>query len=736
LARSKENKSRGPVKVAIVGGGCAGLSAAWELSKLPGYEVHVYEKSWRLGGKGASGRDAKGRIKEHGLHTWLGFYDNAFRMIRDCYAEVERRGWGPGSSGSPLAHGSMDAAFVPEPHIGVAIPEPSTEPAEKWIVWSGLLPPAKGLPGDPLDEDSNPFTLSNYLLRCVELLKTLMVSVIGPADAPRPGDARPEERSKVDAAIEKDFAFDPISEPEALIDVMARYLRTGALTTASGLLQAVTILEKWLQRMNLSPQVPGTPLRFMEAVAAQTRKFLRDFVGIDRKLRWKTEILDIVLTITVGLYRDRVLFEDRGFDAINHIDYRDWLKQHGATYTALNSQFLTGIYDLTFAYRKGDRQRPALAAGVALRGALRMFFTYRGSMFWRMRSGMGDAVFAPLYRVLQLRDRQVKAPDGTVFTARAVQFHFLHELNRVDLKYENDERYITGLHFDIKGNRAKIDTASRSALDAFGCWPDNDRLFAKTRPPKSTGVKLKVGGDFDAVIFATGFDDFVRLLDTPTFLQYMPSHWSEMRTSIETVATQAAQVWMEQDLEELGWQRGSGIFTAFEPPFETWADMTQTLATERAWRDANRVSDAEADRARSVAYFCGVLAEADVDAAGARIEDKVRNDLDALLSSRIRPLWPAPFDDDLTASHCAVERHVRANTEGADRYTLALPGTIEHRISPLDRSVLNMTIAGDWTASGLDAGCVESAVMSGMLAAFSITNEQPPLRSIVGYDHP
>ena len=113
------------------------------------------------------------------------------------------------------------------------------------------------------------------------------------------------------------------------------------------------------------------------------------------------------MTIAVGLYRDRVLFESKGLDAINDMDYRDWLLKHGATKTAVNSRFITGIYDLVFAYRGGDRKRPGLAAGVALRGALRMFFTYRGAMFWRMRSGMGDAVFAPLYKVMLLGDRKV-----------------------------------------------------------------------------------------------------------------------------------------------------------------------------------------------------------------------------------------------------------------------------------------------------------------------------------------
>ena len=115
------NGDERPIRVAIVGGGCAGLAAAWQLSKL-GHAVSVYERSWRLGGKGASSRAQDGRILEHGLHLWLGFYENAFRMIRDCYAEVGRHDWGPhrDQPESRLAHATFDDAFFPEPNIGVA----------------------------------------------------------------------------------------------------------------------------------------------------------------------------------------------------------------------------------------------------------------------------------------------------------------------------------------------------------------------------------------------------------------------------------------------------------------------------------------------------------------------------------------------------------------------------------------------------------------------------------------
>ena len=47
----------------------------------------------------------------------------------------------------------------------------------------------------------------------------------------------------------------------------------------------------------------------------------------------------------------------------------------------------------------------------------------------------------------------------------------------------------------------------------------------------------------------------------------------------------------------------------------------------------------------------------------------------------------------------------------------------------------NLTIAGDWTQTGLDSGCVESAVMSGMLASHALS-QRPPLDRIIGYDHP
>src|SRR4051794_35955007 len=86
VASGSKRPGRRP-KVAILGGGMGSLSTAWELSRS-GWtnrfeSITIYQRGARLGGKAASSRGSYGRIEEHGLHLWMGYYDNAFRLIRE-----------------------------------------------------------------------------------------------------------------------------------------------------------------------------------------------------------------------------------------------------------------------------------------------------------------------------------------------------------------------------------------------------------------------------------------------------------------------------------------------------------------------------------------------------------------------------------------------------------------------------------------------------------------------------
>ena len=120
----------------------------------------------------------------------------------------------------------------------------------------------------------------------------------------------------------------------------------------------------------------------------------------DRVRLWRG-VLELVAASLAGIVRDDVLW--RGFGVLDDEDLRAWLGRHGASEETLaRSPVLRGLYDLTFAYRGGDKRRPSLAAGKGLQSLL-MMINYEGSFMWRMRAGMGDVVFAPLYLALRRR---------------------------------------------------------------------------------------------------------------------------------------------------------------------------------------------------------------------------------------------------------------------------------------------------------------------------------------------
>ncbi len=76
------------------------------------------------------------------------------------------------------------------------------------------------------------------------------------------------------------------------------------------------------------------------------------------------------------------------------------------------------MYDLVFGYEHGDADRPRFAAGTGLLLSGKMFFDYRGAVFWKMTAGMGDVVFAPLYDALA-RTRRASSGSSTASTRSA-----------------------------------------------------------------------------------------------------------------------------------------------------------------------------------------------------------------------------------------------------------------------------------------------------------------------------
>ncbi|MEP6733537.1 MAG: FAD-dependent oxidoreductase [bacterium] len=696
-----------PIRVAVIGGGCASLTTAFELTRpeLAGrYDVTVYQLGWRLGGKGASGRGVADRIEEHGLHLWMGFYENAFRLMRDCYSEL------PVVPGRRLR--TWQEAFVPAPDVAVA----DRLPNGHWDFWRAHFPAGRGLPGDPLDSNS-PFTVSGYLRQSAMLIGELLRS------------ARDLESLR--------------GVPSA--DTLLRY---GQLATAAALFEASDTLRQaldaWLPQMMQAPS--AALVRLIESFASAARRQLEQIVSADDELRRIWQVIDLILAILRGATLNGMALDARGFDAINAYDWREWLRMNGASEQSLDSGFMRGIYDLAFAFEDGDVKRPSLAAGVALRGAMRMFFTYRGSLFWRMSAGMGDVVFAPLYEVLK---------------ARGVRFEFFHRLRDVRLApaRKGETPYVEALELDVQA-KVRGNREYQPLVDVHGvsCWPsrpDYSQLIggaklareqrdfeAHHEERRASRKTLRVGTDFDFVVLGVSIGAIPHVARE---LVERDAKWAEMVRHVKSVPTQAMQLWMRESMKALGWPHPPSNLSGFVEPFDTWADM-EHLIPEESW----------SGRVASIAYFCSVLpdatpADGDVSLEFVRGQRAlVRENGIRFLDEHVGALWPHAltrrgFRWELLASEDKRDRlrgrqrfdaqFWSANVNPSDRYVLSLPGSLEYRLSPLDMSFDNLTIAGDWTATGLDTGCIESAVMSGRLAAHALSHF-PPLEDIVGYDHP
>jgi len=697
-----------PIRVAIVGGGCAAVSTAFELTRPEHggrYAVTLYQLGWRLGGKGASGRGAHGRIEEHGLHVWMGWYENAFRLMRECYAELGRD-----PATCPIA-GWQDA-FAPMPALGIAEHE-----GPAWTSWIARLPPTEGLPGDPRPAAGGATTVRDYMLHGAALLRGLFETLQGTAPS-APGAQR----------------------SDGVAEAMARLLRYGELATLGSLVQATALLEAALAAV--AGQDDNVLLRFVDAMAANARELLEARLAGDPGARRVWYVADLTLATLRGAIRFGLATDPRGFDAIDEYDCREWLLLNGASAAAVNSGWMRALYDLVFAYEAGDPARPRMSAGQALRGMVRTFFTYRGAFFWRMQAGMGDVVFAPFYEVLR---------------RRGVRFEFFHRLEQVHLAapHAGEPRYVEALDFDVQADVVAGEYRPLVDVGGLPCWPsvpdwgqlvDGERLRSEGCDFESYWDRrrvrsrtLRVCDDFDLVVLGVGLGAVPHVAAE---VVAQDPRWRAMVDHVGTVPTQAFQVWLEADVRELGWPHGAVTLSGFVEPFDTWADMRHLLARE-GWRRAPQ----------ALAYFCSVLREpeAPLERANATYpavaRGVVRGNAIRFLERDVRHLWPdavrapAGFRWELLADGAGsseerfASQYWTANVNPSDRYVLSLPGSSAYRISPLDRTYDNMTVAGDWTACGFNAGCVEAAVMSGLLAAHAIAGA-PALNTIVGYDHP
>jgi uncharacterized protein with NAD-binding domain and iron-sulfur cluster len=723
-----------PEKVAILGAGVGAMAAAFELTKpeLEGrYDVTVHTLGWRIGGKGASGRGPHGRVEEHGLHIWFGFYENAFHLMRTCYQELER--------GADVPIRTVEDAFHPAPRFGVA-----ESRLDRWLNWILTFPENDEVPGDG-KHDTQPPTVGRYIVEFMRMAESLTRSLWQPIPPLHVRATAPPPPPPPTCSVRVTVPRQPLNTPRL---VAAGQLVLGEMFKAADAIE-LTILAVAIELATTAEMLADWSDFRSSAIVLLLDGFVEKFeeratatMGDTPSSRQVVEIMDTTMAIVRGLLSSSVTTHELGFGVLDDYDLRDWLFLHGARQSTVEGGFLKGLYDLVFAYREGDAERPALSAAQGMRGIVKMFFDYKGAFAFRMQAGMGDVVFAPIYEVLR---------------RRGVQFEFFRELESV--VPSDDGQQIEELVLWRQANLAGPGPYE-PLVDVKGlpCWPSEPdwsqlvdegagdrRHFESPWPePERVGkrLRLRAGVDFDHVVYG------LSLGSVPTTCAQLVEHrheWRAMVDHVGTVATQAFQIWLTEDTAQLGGDPTSPVIAAYIEPFDTWADMTHLLEVED-WPIDNGP--------KSIHYFCSPLPCAakaplpgDRDTQALGDAEVLKNTMEFLnlavdnfLPGAVE-YYPREFRWSLLAGAegCVdgppvASQHLRANVAPSERYVLSLPGTTRFRLAPSDSGYQNLFLAGDWTHVGLDAGCVETAATSGLLAARALRGDDTS--RIAGMGHP
>lgn len=703
------------------------LTAAFELTSPPDWRdryetITVYQLGWRLGGKGASGRGVYGRIEEHGLHIWLGFYENAFRLIQRAYQELDR------PPGAPLA--TWEDAFKKHSFIVTA-----EDVNGRWARWAQDFPINDAIPGTGGELP----TLWNYITMIVRWTKERLGA--SPYGAPKAGE---DAAATTSAWRERvgEWLGRVIQDAEIGIDAVGLSLGALNLHTAQRLIEALP-QDPYLHR----PDDHDALARLLEEFVAWLRRETAQEIETNDEVRRLVILMDLAITIVRGLLKDGVLWHPEGLDALDD-DFRSWLTRHGASDLATTSAPIRGLYDLVFAYENGEIERPSFAAGVALRSILRMCFTYKGAIFWKMQAGMGDTIFAPLYQVLR---------------ARGVEFKFFHRVKR--LSRSADGKAVASITL---GRQVTLKSGAYDPLvDVRGlpCWPsapryeqivEGENLGARGIDLESfwtpwedvEEIALQAGKDFNIVVLGISLGSLPYICEE---LIEANDKWKAMIDNVETVRTMAVQLWFQPDLAGLGWPLPSPVMDAYVEPLNTWADMSHLIDREQ-WP--------EEQRPRNIAYFCGPMVGGVPPPGDHRVpaqeRDALRNLARTWLLENASRLWPSVAQPPAAASTrtpggfnwdllvdpgggSGEERlnaqFWRGNIDPSERYVLSAAGSTRYRIRPEASGFENLYLVGDWVDNGFNAGCVEAAVMSGMQASHAISG-YPKREEIIGDSHP
>jgi uncharacterized protein with NAD-binding domain and iron-sulfur cluster len=738
-------------RIAILGGGMGSLTTAFELTSVPGwserYDITVYQTGWRLGGKGASGRnrDVYERIEEHGLHLMFGFYDNVFRVMKQAYDELGR------NPTQPLA--TWQDAFKPHDLI-VMMQEVGKGQFVPWEV----SPPPNGLEPGISTPIAGPF---EYLIRLLEKAVhlfhgwTATTAHAQVASAARVLGLEGEHAALVaevrrikqkfelpHAAPEPEGIFDRIEQ--AVVDTVRGFINSPHLQTVMSQLVFLDLAHGLARTTPCGDRARQLDAGEMELIPWLLRKFL-DWMwttakDISIELHRLFLEIDFGLTIAIGMIVDGLILPPVDWFKIDDHDFRSWLRKHGAREETIDSPLVWGLYDAIFS------TDAKVGAGTIVHLFLLMGLEYKGSVLYKMQAGMGDTIFTPLYQVLE---------------RRGVKFEFFHTVHNLALSQDGSriERIEMGIQATIKpeyGGKYQ----PLVPVKGLDCWPSTPNyeylvegeILKKDKVDlenfwstwKDVGEKtLEAGKDFDVCVLGISIGAFPFICKE--LIDHAPHTWGAMVEGVKTCQTAALQLWFAPGVAQTGWKTASPqkpVVIPYVEPLDTWCCMDQLIDKED-WPPHLPVG--------SLHYLCSNLIDVEPvpprsdHGYPARQDERLKQISIKWLEENVKSIWPRaamPATPDQLNWWWLVDPQNRQGRERFDsqywhavnspseRYVLAVPGATAVRLRADESGFDNLVLAGDWTLTALSAGCLEATAMSGIMAATAVDG----VKRYIAYD--
>lgn len=656
-------------RVLIVGGGIAGLTAAYELSRTPDlrarWDVEVVEMGHRFGGRLASAHNPHrwGRNEEHGLHVWFGWYDNAFRLAEQVWADA------PIPADCPWK--SVWDAFRPIYHSDHGIVQGDEYVLRRaYFVRNADRPGTTELPSI----DTIVAAMTDFPRAAI----WTVLSILGGRELSPPGPGlwkmRPQRRLSRLAT--------------AMLRALPTDLSGGART-----------------RVAAARRASATMARFHRPLVAAALRV----AGRDAARRDLVYMLDLAIAVCRGMgSAEHEILWDGDFDRVSDWELRDWLRHHGLSEeSSAKSRFVHALYDIPFAFEEGDVARPVMEASTGLRYSFRIVFNYKHAPAYLFRGGAGETLIAPVCALL--RERGVRLTPFHRLDSVAIEGGRLGELRfvraaRASGEYDTlvERRGFLSTRHEPDWSKIEDGAALRDrGVDFYSRFGDQG---------EHDEVVRRVGTDYDDVILALPLGCIKPDGDGHTPVAAWLRHHPPARACIERlhlVPTVAAQVWLKDEVPSF---RDRAAVTWAEP-FSVVSDMTPVIEHE-SW---------SGEAPGCCAYLCGPAPlgapraastshgtkEADLKWATKKLQEGLDRHGHGLFGEGFRSHTVDGED----------VRYVRVNVEPWDLADLPLPGADRVRLEATDTGLDNLAICGTWVRNTTNSTSVEAAVSTGIAAA-------------------